>query len=88
MEAEALALDGFNLIRIVLTVAHLGVDKPDGMPCDKHDKMDVRDENLAALCQKCHLNFDRDDHIRHAAETRRRKMIERGQMVLIHEPEN
>ncbi len=83
LEADALALDGINLIRIVLTVAHLGVPKPDGTPGDKHDKMDVRDENLAALCQKCHLNFDRDDHIRHAAETRRRKIVERGQMVLI-----
>lgn len=83
LEADALALDGYNVIRIVLTVAHLGVAKPDGTPGDKHDKMDVRDENLAALCQKCHLNYDRDDHIRNAAETRRRRRIETGQMVLI-----
>lgn len=81
MQADALALDGFNLIRIVLTVAHLGVPRPDGTPGDKNDKMDVRDENLAALCQKCHLNYDRDDHIRNAAETRRRRRIERGQMM-------
>lgn len=83
LEADALALDGYNVIRIVLTVAHLGAAKPDGTPGDKHDKMDVRDENLAALCQKCHLNYDRDDHIRNAAETRRRRRIETGQMVLI-----
>lgn len=83
LEADALALDGYNVIRIVLTVAHLGVAKPDGTPGDKHDKMDVRDENLAALCQKCHLNYDRDDHVRNAAETRRRRRIDGGQMVLI-----
>lgn len=83
LEADALALDGYNVIRIILTVAHLGVSKPDGTPGDKHDKLDVRDENLAALCQKCHLNYDRDDHIRHAAETRRSRRIAGGQMVLI-----
>jgi len=48
--------------RVVLTVAHLGIPKPDGTPGDKHDKMDCRPENLAALCQRCHLNLDRADH--------------------------
>lgn len=42
-------------------------------PGDKHDKMDVRDENLAALCQRCHLNFDRDEHAANATKTRERK---------------
>lgn len=64
---------------VVLTVAHLGVAKLDGTPGDKHDKRDCRDENLAALCQRCHLNYDRDDHVRHAAETRRRKREDAGQ---------
>lgn len=27
-------------------------------PGDKSDLYDVREENLAALCQRCHLNFD------------------------------
>lgn len=80
--SDAMELDGIKLIRIVLTVAHLGTDRPDGTPGDKHDKMDVRDENLAALCQRCHLRYDLDDHIRHAAETRRRKRLEAGQMVM------
>ena len=61
--------------RIVLTVAHLGTVKPDGTPGDKHDKHDVREENLAALCQRCHLRFDHPDHVRHAAETRRAKRL-------------
>ena len=34
--------------QIILTVAHLD-----------HQLIDHRDENLAALCQRCHLNHDR-----------------------------
>jgi hypothetical protein len=81
-QADALALDGIKLTRIVLTVAHLGTPHADGTPGDKHDKMDVRDENLAALCQRCHLMYDLKDHVRNAAETRRRRRIEAGQMVM------
>jgi hypothetical protein len=49
-----------TLSTVILTVHHVGVDKPDGTPGDRTDKMDCRDENLAALCQRCHLNADRD----------------------------
>jgi 5-methylcytosine-specific restriction endonuclease McrA len=62
---------------VVLCVAHLGVPYPDGRPGDKHDKSDCRPENLAALCQRCHLNFDRADHLARAAGTRERKRRER-----------
>ena len=65
--------------KVVLTVAHLGTQKPDGTAGDKHDKLDVRDENLAALCQRCHLNFDRDEHLFNSRRTRAAK---RGQMWL------
>jgi ribosome-binding protein aMBF1 (putative translation factor) len=65
--------------RVVLTVAHLGAPLPDGTPGDKHDKMDVRDENLAALCQRCHLNFDREEHKFNARRTRAKNA---GQMWL------
>ena len=71
--------------RVVLTVAHLGVDLPDGMPGDKRNKMDVRDENLAALCQRCHLNYDRDEHAANAARTRRRKQVAAGQVSFLEE---
>lgn len=57
--------------RVVLTTAHLGAGTG-----DKHDKMDVRPENLKAMCQRCHLVFDLDDHIRHAAQTRTRRKRE------------
>ena len=68
--------------RVVLTVAHLGVARPDGTAGDKHDKMDVRDENLAALCQRCHLRYDIREHMVNAAATRRRKREASGQMVM------
>ena len=38
-------------IRVVLTVAHLN-----------HTPGDDRDENLKALCQWCHLTYDRSHH--------------------------
>lgn len=37
--------------RIVLTIAHLD-----------HNVENNEDENLAALCQRCHLHHDRDQH--------------------------
>ena len=69
--------------RVVFTVAHIGATYPDGRKGDKHDKHDVRDENLRAMCQRCHLIFDLKDHVRHAAETRRRKKIRAGQLELL-----
>lgn len=68
---------------VVLTVAHLGTAHADGAPGDKHDKLDVRDENLAALCQACHLHFDIEEHMQNAARTRRQRKIEAGQMELL-----
>ena len=40
-----------RVVRIVLTVAHLN-----------HTPGDDRDENLAALCQWCHLHYDAEHH--------------------------
>lgn len=48
--------------KIVLTVAHLN-----------HDGMDCRDENLKALCQRCHLRYDQEQHQVNARTTRRAK---------------
>lgn len=58
-----------HIIKIVLTIAHLN-----------HDPRDNRDENLAALCQRCHLAYDADIHRFHARETRERLLREAGQM--------
>lgn len=82
MAAEAAAIDGIKLTFIVLTTAHLGTPHEDGRPGDKHDKHDTRDENLAHLCQKCHLGYDLKDHMLNAAKTRRRKKQELGYMEM------
>ena len=71
--------------KVVLTVAHLGTAHADGTPGDKHDKMDVRDENLAALCQACHLRFDIHEHMQNAAHTRRARKIATGQLEIFGE---
>lgn len=49
--------------RVILTVAHLD-----------HDPRNCDESNLAALCQRCHLNYDRARHVEHARETRRSKL--------------
>lgn len=46
---------------VVLTVAHLN-----------HTPEDCREENLRAMCQGCHLHYDRDHH----AQTRARVSAE------------
>ncbi len=69
---------------VVLSVAHLGVPRPTGdgwTKGDKHDKHDVRRENLACLCAACHLRYDIDEHVGHARETRQRKKREAVQMA-------
>lgn len=57
--------------RVVLTMAHLD-----------HDPGNCDDDNLVALCQRCHLSYDAELHAQHAAETRRKAMINAGQMEL------
>jgi len=51
--------------RIVLTIAH--IHDPDPMNC--------ADDNLQALCQRCHNRLDAPMRARHAAETRRRQAL-------------
>jgi hypothetical protein len=55
---------------VVLTVAHVYDDAPENSSL----------LNLAALCQRCHLNHDRDIHIRNRQESRERRA---GQQRLI-----
>ena len=51
-----------NVIKIILTIAHLDHSKDNNGP-----------DNLRALCQKCHLNHDQEQHLKNAAETRKKK---------------
>jgi len=55
--------------RVILTVAHLN-----------HQVDDCRDDNLRAMCQRCHLTYDARLHARHARTTRARK---RGQLMFL-----
>ena len=57
--------------RRTLTVAHLD-----------HDPANYSDENLRALCSRCHLQYDAKHHARNAAHTRRRRQEARGQGAL------
>jgi len=50
--------------KVVLTVAHLN-----------HDTHDNRRENLRALCQRCHLNWDKEYHRAHRLEREKRNAI-------------
>ena len=59
---------------VVLTVAHLD-----------HTPENCDDENLKAMCQRCHLNYDRDHHAETRYATRRRKAREAGQLEISHE---
>lgn len=54
--------------RVVLTIAHLD-----------HDTTNNDDSNLAALCQRCHLDHDKHQHAQNARATRERKA---GQLAL------
>lgn len=58
-------------VKIVLTIAHID-----------HDTTNNDPSNLLALCQWHHLLLDHELHMRNAAETRRRKREEAGQMRL------
>lgn len=53
-------------IRVVLTVAHLDHDETN---------WNVKDERLAALCQRCHIQYD-------ALEKARRRRAKRYQKTL------
>lgn len=74
--------EAFDTHRRTMSVHHLGTPHADGTPGDMHDKMDVRPENLLALCSRCHLLRDLPSHMAHAAETRRRRKVESGQLEL------
>lgn len=57
--------------RVILTVAHLD-----------HTPENCDDDNLKAMCQGCHLHYDRDHHRKTRSETRRAAVAGSGQMEL------
>ena len=51
-----------NPIRIVLTIAHLD-----------HQPENCQDDNLKAMCQRCHLTYDAKEHAVNARATRKNR---------------
>lgn len=68
---------------VVLTTAHIGAPFSDGRPGNKHDKMDVRDENLRAWCQRCHLLYDIEEHVANRRRNARLRREQAGQLSLV-----
>ena len=56
---------------VVLTVAHLNA--PDG-PCSCEPRCAI-EEHVKAMCQRCHLRYDIDRHVRHRVEKRDAKRL-------------
>lgn len=54
--------ESFHHARVVLTIAHID-----------HDINNNNYSNLMALCQKCHLDLDRDQHRANARKTNKNK---------------
>lgn len=57
--------------KVVLTVAHLD-----------HTPENCHDDNLRAMCQGCHLHYDRQHHAETRARTRRAEIEAAGQLAL------
>ncbi|MYZ37103.1 MULTISPECIES: hypothetical protein [unclassified Streptomyces] len=55
--------------QVILTVAHLD-----------HTPENVDPTNLLAMCQGCHLHYDRDHHAETRAKTRAAALAESGQL--------
>lgn len=58
MMSECYTEDGYKSVKIVLTIMHLD-----------HNTSNNDYENLAAGCQKCHINYDKDHHKKNSRET-------------------
>lgn len=56
---------------VILTVAHLN-----------HTPADCRDENLKAMCQRCHLRYDVDHHRDTRSKRKRRELEDAGQLSM------
>ncbi len=62
---------------VVLTTAHLD-----------HTPENCQPDNLRAMCQGCHLHYDRDHHRQTAAATRRAAVEAAGQLAIDTRPEH
>lgn len=58
--------------KVVLTVAHLN-----------HEPEDCRDENLLAMCQRCHLTYDARHHAENRAKLKATNIADDDQVVRV-----
>lgn len=65
LQQEADTLDGEKIIRIVLTIAHLD-----------HNPQNNDYNNLRALCQRCHLRHDIDQHKQNRIKNKKLPLFE------------
>lgn len=63
--------EAFDTHRRTLTVAHIN-----------HVEMDVRDENLVALCPKCHLAYDEVRKAMQRLAAKRIKLVARNVLFM------
>jgi hypothetical protein len=61
-----------KIVEIVLTIAHVHDPSPEN----------CADDNLAALCQKCHLDHDRKHHAAMRVQNRVERDAKSGQLLL------
>ena len=64
-----------------LEVHHIGAPFASGRPGDRHDKHDIRQENLMAICTTCH---DELEQVRAIRKTRREKKKRRATKRMAH----
>ncbi len=64
---------------VTLTTAHLD-DTPENSdnPGGVFVALPLEESNLRAMCQRCHLNYDRHIHVANARETRERRREQIG----------
>lgn len=62
VDAEDAEAEGYKMVKIILTIAHID-----------HDITNNSDDNLAALCQRCHNRLDIKDRVKNRKETLRIK---------------
>lgn len=74
MEGEVAGLEERKIIKIILTIAHLN-----------HKPEDNRPENLKALCQKCHNNYDSEHRKKTRVQTRMKKEMKAGQRFFFYD---
>ena len=66
-EQDAAFLDKEKLIKIVLTIAHL-----------HHNPLNNDENNLRALCQRCHLRYDLEHHKETRKKNKKLPLFERN----------